>query len=651
MKATAKRGLKRMMRRAAPGLTDRLSVALRATRGAAVRNAARFGNLIAHIREAQAEFDERMPIDNPRVAEVAANSSIVAVGIAPFDNVSLLVDELRKEKVDVGEIVVVDATAEEPRLVAIRDHVASWKRRLPLTRFKVVPYSLQDVRYAETVTQGWLGTTHRYIWVVGRYDVPLDGCFTYLFKTLLEHKESAVVVAGSAAPDASVREIAVDPHPVASRAAAILDQEKSVDLIASAIVEIKSRHGRLAPNHAVNVFSEGIFGGPRALLADESGQLLDTRLITNLSVTGLSHRISKSGVPMIRSGCAFSRSMLGKLTDGAPSWEVVHDLRRIDRDGTPTSRDNTDLIDIVCPFHRGDVILAVQVAACAATAGKNVRLHVAEQLVPWAKEFNSTFDIESVPVPVAAAEDTYPVLLDSYQYVSMRRDSVPRIARCHPSRSLSETGRNLVEYMLEEVGLPSDTRLPNLLPTSTDEQRQLAREIVNSIGGDVIFVHPIGGWDLKSIPPRIMSDLAEELHRAGLKIIQIGGAGDRRVEYTDGAILKNFMPSQWKEILALGRALICVDSWTSHFAAILDIPQICLYGSTHPTHVSSKRWFRDQVSACLNMGPIVNCSPCNSLTCVAYPDRDYCTGYVVDRLALQKFLAELMGEGDGLRDY
>ncbi|MFP3560825.1 hypothetical protein SB861_61110, partial [Paraburkholderia sp. SIMBA_049] len=67
----------------------------------------------------------------------------------------------------------------------------------------------------------------------------------------------------------------------------------------------------------------------------------------------------------------------------------------------------------------------------------------------------------------------------------------------------------------------------------------------------------------------------------------------------------------------------------------------CMYGSTHPDHVNSKRWFRSQQSPCLNLGPIVNCSPCNSLTCVAYPERDYCTGYIVDELALQDFFSML----------
>ncbi|MBB3258021.1 hypothetical protein F4827_002887 [Paraburkholderia bannensis] len=641
MKASAKRKLKRMIRRAAPGLADRLSLALRARRGDDARNAARFGNLIAQIQESQRAFDARVHIDDADVAALASRSSIVVSGAAPFDNVSVFIDELRNEKLDVAEIVVVDATAEQPRLVAIRDHVAAWRRRLPLTSFKVVPSDSQDFRYVDALALGWRETQHENVWVVGRYDIPLDGCFTYLFKTQLEQRNRAVIVSGTVEPGASLRSVVVDLGPVCEQEEGILEAASCAALLARAINASSVQTQKLPMDQPLDAFSEGIYGGPRALLADEDGQLLDTRLLSNLAVTKLSQRLRAKGVALVRSGSAYSRSTLGKMTDGAEPWESIHDLRRIAASASSATPDKNEVIEIVCPFHRGDMILAVQVAASAAAVGKRVRLHVAEPLVSWAKEFGPSLNVESIPVPVVSAEETYPVLLDSYQYVSLRRDAVPRIARSHPSRHLSDTGRNLVEYMLGEAGLPLETRLPNLQPISTDAQRRRARELVDAIGEDIVFVHPLGGWSLKSIPPHIMAGLAEEVHRAGFKLVQIGAAKDRRVAHTDGAILENFMPSQWKEILWLGRALICVDSWTSHFGAILDIPQVCMYGSTHPDHVNSKRWFRSQANPCLNLGPIVNCSPCNSLTCVAYPERDYCTGYTVDSVALQAFFAML----------
>jgi len=76
---------------------------------------------------------------------------------------------------------------------------------------------------------------------------------------------------------------------------------------------------------------------------------------------------------------------------------------------------------------------------------------------------------------------------------------------------------------------------------------------------------------LKSIPGHLLPELAGFVHNAGFKLVQIGGAADPQVDGCDGAILHNFLPSQWREIFALGRALIGVDSWTAHFASILDM--------------------------------------------------------------------------------
>jgi ADP-heptose:LPS heptosyltransferase len=169
----------------------------------------------------------------------------------------------------------------------------------------------------------------------------------------------------------------------------------------------------------------------------------------------------------------------------------------------------------------------------------------------------------------------------------------------------------------------------------------VADEVMRGFGPNVVFMHPFGGWSLKSIPSRILKEFAECVRDHDLKLIQIGGAQDRRLEVCDGAILQNFMPSQWREILLRGRALAGVDSWTAHFGAILDIPQISFYGSTHPRHVNTKRFFAEQAQPNLVLGPVVNCSPCNSLTCLSFPDRDFCTGYAIDANALQQFLSGL----------
>lgn len=637
VKAQIERQMKRVAKRVAPRLANRLRAMLVP---APLALGAVPAALSAPLREAQRALDAQVRGEGNAVAEIAHQSALIVVGVTTFQNVALLVDELEREreKVVLGELVIVDATAEEPRLVAIRDHVASWSRRLPLTRFTVVPYSRQELRFADAVQQGWDATDKRYVWIAGRHSVPLNGCFEYLIKGLIEQKEQAIVVAHSLAPDGTLRRGTLDLDTLGGEVKAALQLTDKSEL-PNEPAALAQRPLSASPLiEKIDAFSEGIFGGPRSLLAPAAQNLLDTRFITDVAIADLALRLKEQGTPMVRTTAALGWSTRAQATDATAPWEALHDWRWLldKREGCVTEPDR---IELVCPFHRGDVILAVQVAAHAQSLGKKIRLHVATQLVDWAKEFCPDLDVEPIPVPVASAEQTYPQLLASFRYVTQRKDAAPSLARCHPTRGLSLTGQNLIEYMLEEVGLPTDTKVPNARPRATAEQERVAEQIVSQFGGEVVFVHPFGGWGLKSIPEHIMVKVAAELHEAGVKLVQIGGAADRRMEHCDGAILENFMPSQWCAILAHGRALLGVDSWTAHFGAILDIPQICLYGSTHPKHVNTKKWFVEQSNPCLILGPVVNCSPCNSLTCLAFPERNYCTGYTAGDGRLRTFLA------------
>lgn len=627
--------LKRVVRRVAPGLTDRLKAVLVTPSGSP---AADWGPLESDLASAAAEFDRSYSIDAAATAAVAKQSAVIVASVAPFNNVALMVDAIQREGLEFGELVIVDATAEEPRLVAIRDHVSAWSRRLPMTRFKVVSYERQELRFADAIECGWQATTRPYAWIVGRNNVPIDRCLTYLIKLLLVSERSAIAVSHSVGSDGQLRGGTIDP-------AALTDDVRHAmrtsDGFEVRIDQEASR--RLSERPTIETlasFSDGIFGGERASLADETGRLLDSRFITDVAVSDFSLSKHAHGTRLVRTRAAVSRSLRGAATDAVAPWEALHDWRCL-LDKRAGSDIRGERIELVCPFHRGDVVLAVQVAAHVAEMGRCIRLHVAASLVSWAREFAPMLDIEPIPVGVVSAEETYPTLLRSYQYVAQRDDASPRIARCHPTRGLSETGVNLLEYMLEEVGLPRNTRLTNRRPEVSEEARRIAREHRASLGTNVIFVHPMGGWGLKSIPDHLLTELADEIHAAGFLLVQIGGASDRKTPQCDDAILENYMPSQWREILEHGSALLGVDSWTSHFGAILDIPQICMYGSTHPKHVNTKKWFVEQRNECLILGPIVNCSPCNSLTCVSYPDRKYCSGYVVDRPALRAFLSRL----------
>ncbi|SDV47822.1 hypothetical protein SAMN05216551_103324 [Chitinasiproducens palmae] len=587
------------------------------------------------IRDARTAYDQARPADAAAVQALAARSAVVVVSAAPFENLDRLVDALKQERVTLRELVIVDATPEVPQGVAIRDRLRAWRFVLPLTRLIVHAYDRQELRFADAVEQGLAATDADHVWIAGRHFVPLAGCFEYLLKACVREQDDAVIVAVGVDPHFGVRATALDPATlqpsVSQQLSAVSDLP--FDLAAAPVTR---ESGPLL--RATNGFPDSLFGGARRLLVDERGHVFDRRFVTNLAVPDMALRLHERGVNVQIAHTAAARSLRVGSSDAAAPWAALHDWRWL-VDKRAGSVADPDRIELVCPFHRGDVMIAIQVAQLVASQGRRIRLHVAESLRSWVAQFAPAFEVATVPVPIVAAEETWSQLMVSYRYVAQRPDASPWLARCHPSQSLSDTGCNLVEFMLQEVGLPRDARLPNALPTVTQTERDVADAIFARFAGPVVFVHPLGGWRLKSLPEALLADVAHRVHAAGMALVQIGGASDARSPHCDDAILENFKPAQWREILERGTALLGVDSWSAHFGAILDIPQVCFYGSTHPHHVSSKRWFAHQSSVCLDMGPIVNCSPCNSLHCLAFPGRADCTGYALDVPAIESFLA------------
>ena len=221
--------MKRVLRRVAPSVADRLRATL--TPANVLTPSVGIDLFAASLREVQAEFDALTPSNPEAVARIASHSAVVVVGVAPFQNVSLLVNEMKREKIVLRELVIVDATAEEPRLVAIRDCVATWGRQLPLTRFIIVPFSRQELRFAEAIQQGWSATEQPYVWVVGRYNVPLGGCFEYLIKGLLDQREQAIMIAHTAGPDGKLRDGAVNAESLTEQARAEILLKNQFDLL------------------------------------------------------------------------------------------------------------------------------------------------------------------------------------------------------------------------------------------------------------------------------------------------------------------------------------------------------------------------------------------------------------------------------------
>lgn len=306
----------------------------------------------------------------------------------------------------------------------------------------------------------------------------------------------------------------------------------------------------------------------------------------------------------------------------------------MDADGTSSA------IDFVCPFHRGDVLVGVQVAHAAHRAGYDIRLHVAQGLKSWVDDFAPDFPVMGIPVSVPPADQTPLHLILSYVHVVKHAGRSSRIARSHPDRGLDETGYNLVENMLESVGLPTDTKIDNLLPKPSAAQSAEADKLASQFGDRFVLLHRSGGWGLKTLPDDVQDALVSYLTRRGYCVVQIGGPGDAPIPGCGGSILQNLSLGHWAVLFKRARAVFGVDSWSAHLASILDRPQVSFYGSTHPRHVSSKAVFLHQDAPCLMLGPTVPCSPCNSFTCKIAPS-PFCLGFVFDENAIETFLAQL----------
>lgn len=293
-----------------------------------------------------------------------------------------------------------------------------------------------------------------------------------------------------------------------------------------------------------------------------------------------------------------------------------------------------DWIEFVCPFHRGDVILAIQICFLATKLGKKIRLHVSQDICEWTKDFNCNFRVESIPFGIPQNTDNMNTIRNMLNYVASRDNFSRKLAVSHKLFDFKTIGLDIVDHLLYECEIPLNSKLDNIDCIIEDTSKY-------SFDSQTIFIHPNGGWNLKSVPAHIMKNIIQLLHKYNFKIVQIGGKNDLLFDGVDSHILENYSPKQWQNILRSGAGLICVDSWMSHFAAILDINHMVLYGSTHPRHVNSRHHFAKQAAKFAIINPSVDCSPCNRLVCLRY-NEPYCKGFENNEQNIEKFIASLV---------
>lgn len=284
-------------------------------------------------------------------------------------------------------------------------------------------------------------------------------------------------------------------------------------------------------------------------------------------------------------------------------------------------------IEFVCPFHRGDVIVGFLAASAAAQAGKRVRMYVCRGMGAWLSDFPVCENLCVVELQTAlpTALETQPRYHSAVKEVMNRPEARGRFASSRPIRTLEAAGADLAGYMLLQLGMPADTPLPKLYPRDCGEaEKKRLRSLIGCPEEPFILLHPQGGWRIKSMSPDVVKRIIAQAQTAGCRAIQIGGSADRPVSGTDGAILQNLRLSEWQYLFRSAVALVGVDSWTAHFASLLNVPQAIVYGATVDGSIGLKRHMLCQEGQLLILDSRCELAPCNKTYCRR--GFEYCAG-------------------------
>uniref|UniRef100_UPI001C2D4DBE glycosyltransferase family 9 protein n=1 Tax=Sphingomonas bacterium TaxID=1895847 RepID=UPI001C2D4DBE len=584
-----------------------------------------------------------------------ADTAVVIAGAAPFDMLARLARGFGDGRPSPAAIVLVDGTARNESFTGA-GRTAAFRQACGNVPLTVVVDTGQDHAAARAANLGLArvppGLSHV---VVIAEDCALTGDW---FASLLRSWLAAGDPGGLLSPRMLVREgrprdgVLTDGYleaPVRQTAEMAVDIRAMGDGYADLPAP-----GRLAPADAGSdrALEETELPGSAIVMArlatlcaveDGQGAVFDPLILTPAALfEDLARRLSGKGTH-----CRTTIAALGVLPAPRPRdivhlWQHQHDYRWLNRKvhGPADALGDDHMVEFICPFHRGDVLVGLQVAQTAFLAGIPIRLHVAESLLEWVLAFDPPFPVRGIPVKVPSAERTALHLLRSYEYVIRQADTGPRLARSHFARGLDAMRSNLAGSMLSSVGLPADTPLDELRPATDAGQEDEAAALLAPYGDRVVLFHRTGGWSLKSLPDAVLARFADMVRAQGFRLVQIGGPGEAACDAVDGMIAGNFAPGLWAALFRRADAVAGIDSWTAHMAAILDVPQITFFGSTHPDHVASKPHFRARRSPALLIEPTVACSPCNSLTCLIRPE-PFCMGYSADPARISPFLRDL----------
>jgi len=299
--------------------------------------------------------------------------------------------------------------------------------------------------------------------------------------------------------------------------------------------------------------------------------------------------------------------------------------------------------ELVCPFHRGDLLLAIQVAHTVHSLGHSVRLHTSSDLRAWAESFDCPFPVHYLSTPVVPPEQALEGVARALSEVAALPDASKRIVRFHPARGLRLSREHLLDTVLDQFGLrPRRPPLRALAPALRAGDAAEAEALLREWTAPIVLVQSHGGWSLKSLPTSVGARLREIAKRSGATLVQIGGPDDPLEDWCDGSIRRVLSPSRWRAVFERSAAVLTVDSFSAHFAAILDVPHAVFYGPTDAQLIHSHPRFAQRRAASVVVRSAVPCSPCETLVCGAFPGATRCAGYDVGPSWPAAALGELM---------
>ena len=394
-------------------------------------------------RHQQFRFERKFETDINLLRTMAKQTAVVVVASAPFETLVSLANSLPVVTNLPGRIIIVDTSSVQDG-AGFSAAMRSFDRIGSAVSIAVVRDEAQEINVARACNIGARAATNaRYLTILTTDCVLSPGWFDYLLKGFTSYPQRTVVVSRVFLPDGNIE------IPVSLFEDSYQGTMKSIDSFGQLPVAASASPDTIAlepvVQHGYAWGGGAVFGESEALLSD-NGKIFDELFYTAGMEEDLSWRLAARQIGvLVTSGSAIT------LRDARSQaitrlWAYCHDYHWLNRKWRDTPK--PELIEFVCPFHRGDLLIGIQVASQARRMGFQIRLHVAEDLLPWVNDFAPDFPVESLPVAVPSAEGTALALIQSYMHVIQRPDASPIIARSHPSRGLDATGRNLVEAMV-----------------------------------------------------------------------------------------------------------------------------------------------------------------------------------------------------------